>query len=562
MNAFQNLPIVQKLLVPLILMGLLTLGTSLYTLSQMTTVGAEYQRLLRGEAAAIKAIQRANEAAANIGRISYMMLAEKDSFIIDSMKDEIDLKAEELKGFLDEVEKLAPAVKEDLGMARGEFTAMMGMTEDARKQMLDGKTEAGARILTDQFEARSSKLLDRLTVITKAVDDALNAGEARARARNDRAYWVTLAAGISGTVLVMALALWLTVTGVSRPLQRIVGQMTRLAEGDLGLEVEGEDRADEIGATARAVKVFQHNMQEAERLRAEQEALKARAEADKRAAMARLADEFEAGINEVVESVSDAAQRMRGNAEGLSTIAEQTNRQTRAVASSAETAAMNVNTVAAAAEELSASIQEISRRVDESSRIATEAVAEAERSNATVAGLVDAAQKIGEVVRLINDIASQTNLLALNATIEAARAGEAGKGFAVVASEVKNLATQTAKATEEIGAQIAEMQSVAGSAAQAIQGVGGTIGRISQIVATIAAAVEEQGAATHEIAHSVAQAASGTSEVSSTIGDVTRAAGETGEMAGDVLAAAHRLVEEADIMRTQVVGFVAKVRAG
>ncbi|WP_044558508.1 methyl-accepting chemotaxis protein [Azospirillum sp. B4] len=562
MKFFRNLPIIQKLLLPLILMGLVTLGTSLYTLSQMNTGAVEYQHLLRGEAEALKAIDRANGAAANIGRISYMMLAETDKFIIDSMKDEIGQQAADLGRYLDAVARLNPGTKDDLAMARDEFKAMMKFAEQAREQMLAGNTKAGAATLTDEFDIKLSKLLDRLTVITKAVDESLSKGEAAAKARNERTYWVTLAGGLSGAVLVMALALWIAWASVSRPLKRIVDTMTALADGDRTVEIKATERKDEIGATVRALRIFQHTMDEADTLRHEQETLKAQAQAERQAALARLADEFEASMNQVVEGVAGAADRMQGNAKGLSAIAEQTNHQTLAVAGAAEAAAGNVNTVAAAAEQLSASIQEIGRRVEESSQIAQNAVVEAERSNHTVSGLVEAARKIGDVVRLISDIASQTNLLALNATIEAARAGEAGKGFAVVASEVKTLATQTAKATEEISAQIGEIQSVAGNAAGAIHGVSGTIGRISDIVTTIAAAVEQQGAATNEIASSVAQAAAGTSDVSSTIGQVTRAASETGTMATDVLHAAQDLVNQSDRLRHQVAGFVTKVRAG
>ncbi|MDE1148679.1 MAG: methyl-accepting chemotaxis protein [Azospirillaceae bacterium] len=562
MRFFRDLPIIQKLLLPLILMGLVTLGTSLYTLSQMNTGAAQYQYLLRGEAEALKAIDRANGAAANIGRISYMMVAETDKFIIDSMKDEIGQQASDLGRYLDAVATLHPGTKDDLAMARAEFKAMMGFAEKAREQMLAGDTKAGASTLTDEFDIRLSKLQDRLTVITKAVDDSLAKGEAAAKARNERTYWVTLASGLSGAVLVMALALWMAWAGVSRPLKRIVDSMTALADGDRTVEIRTTERRDEIGATVRALRIFQRTMGEADTLRHEQETLKAQAQAERHQALARLADEFEAAMDQVVEGVGGAADRMQGSAKGLSAIAEQTNHQTLAVAGAAEAAAGNVNTVAAAAEQLSASIQEIGRRVEESSGIAQDAVMEAERSNHTVSGLVEAARKIGDVVRLISDIASQTNLLALNATIEAARAGEAGKGFAVVASEVKTLATQTAKATEEISAQIGEIQSVAGNAAGAIHGVSGTIGRISDIVATIAAAVEQQGAATNEIASSVAQAAAGTSDVSSTIGQVTRAASETGTMASDVLHAAQDLVSQSDHLRHQVAGFVAKVRAG
>ncbi|TWB41678.1 methyl-accepting chemotaxis protein [Nitrospirillum pindoramense] len=562
MRFFRDLPIIQKLLLPLILMGLVTLGTSLYTLSQMNTGAAQYQHLLHGEAEALKAIDRANGAAANIGRISYMMVAETDKFIIDSMKDEIGQQASDLSKYLDSVAKLNPGTKDDLAMARDEFKAMMKFAEEAREQMLAGNVKAGAATLTDEFDIRLSKLLDRLTVITKAVDENLAKGEAAAKARNERTYWVTLTAGLSGAVVVMALALWIAWAGVSRPLKRIVDTMTALADGDQTVEVRATERRDEIGATVRALRIFQSAMVEADTLRHEQETLKTQAQAERHAALAHLADEFETSMNQVVEGVAGAADRMQGNAKGLSAIAEQTNHQTLAVAGAAEAAAGNVNTVAAAAEQLSASIQEIGRRVEESSQIAQNAVVEAERSNHTVSGLVEAARKIGDVVRLISDIASQTNLLALNATIEAARAGEAGKGFAVVASEVKTLATQTAKATEEISAQIGEIQAVAGNAAGAIHGVSGTIGRISDIVTTIAAAVEQQGAATNEIASSVAQAAAGTSDVSSTIGQVTRAASETGTMATDVLHAAQDLVSQSDHLRHQVAGFVAKVRAG
>jgi len=561
MRAFHHLPIVQKLLIPLVLMGLLTLGTSLYALSQMRTVGDDYQGLLRGESEASLAIARANEAAGAIGRLSYMMVAEPDSFIIESFKDEIDLKAETFAGLLVEVERRFPALKKDIDGARADFQAMLALSEKARLTILDGRTDQGGRILVDEFDIKLTDTLDRLMIVTRDIDRSLAEGEIRAEARFQRALWVTLAVGLLGMALVMALSFWLSRAGISGPLKRIVEIMTRLADGELGVTPGGQDRRDEIGGICRAVAVFRNNMQEAERLRGAQEAMKARAEQEKREAMARLADEFAASMEGVVRQLAESAERMRRAAQGLNSVADQTNRQTSTVAQEAEQAAENVNTVAAAAEELSASIQEISRRVAESSRIAGDAVLEAERSNATVQGLVEAAARIGDVVNLINAIAGQTNLLALNATIEAARAGEAGKGFAVVANEVKQLATQTARATEEIGSQITRMQAAAGTAAQAIQGVGGTIGRISEIVTTIAAAVEQQGAATSEIAHSVAQAASGTSTVSATIGDVTRAAAETGSLAEDVLGAANGLVAESNNLHGHVEAFVARVRA-
>ena len=360
-------------------------------------------------------------------------------------------------------------------------------------------------------------------------------------------------------ILAIAMLLFINRT-VTRPLVTITGVMERLAAGDTGVTVPRAIGGDEVSQMARAVAVFRDSMARTEELsrqqQVEQEARRLRTER-----IEHFIAEFDRAMSTVVDGVSSAAIQLQSDAQNLSATADQTSRQANAVASAAEQASGNVGTVAAATEELTASVGEISRQVTESNRFAGSAVEEANRTNATVAGLSEAAQKIGEVVQLINDIASQTNLLALNATIEAARAGEAGKGFAVVASEVKNLANQTAKATEDIQTQVGQMQAVTGTAVEAIRSITGTIRRMSEITATIASAVEQQGAATHEIARNVQQASACTQEVSVHIGDVTEAAGTTGSMAGQTLSAAQNLSCQAERLRTEVDGFVNRVRA-
>ena len=276
----------------------------------------------------------------------------------------------------------------------------------------------------------------------------------------------------------------------------------------------------------------------------------------------RHADDFERDVSSMVGVISSAATELQATAQSMAATAEETSQQAEAVANAAGQASENVQTVAAATEELTASIHEISRQVNQSTHIAGAAVEEARRTDAMVQGLAEAAGKIGQVVKLINDIASQTNLLALNATIEAARAGDAGKGFAVVAGEVKNLANQTAKATDEISAQIAAVQTATKDAVGAIQGIGGTISKISEIASAIAAAVEEQGAATQEIARNVQQAAMGTGAVTSNIGSVTHAAGETGHAAHEVLSAAGELSRQSERLNSQVNHFLTDVRSG
>jgi len=361
--------------------------------------------------------------------------------------------------------------------------------------------------------------------------------------------------------LIGILLAWLIGRSIVNPVTAMTAAMQKLAGGDTRAEIPARERGDEIGVMAGAVQVFKDNMIEADRLRSQQEELKHRAEAEKKAALNKMADEFEGSVKGVVNAVSSASTELQTSAQAMAATAEQTSRQSTAVAAASEQASTNVQTVASATEELTGSVAEITRQVAESSRICAEAVAEAAQTQQSMQGMAETAQKIGAVVTMINDIASQTNLLALNATIEAARAGDAGKGFAVVASEVKSLANQTAKATEEISAQIGAVQSASAASVKAIEGISATIGRVNEIATTIASAVEEQGAATKEIARNVQQAALGTNDVSSNIGGVSQAASETGSAASQVLSAAGELSKQSEMLRGQVDQFLATIRA-
>jgi len=371
----------------------------------------------------------------------------------------------------------------------------------------------------------------------------------------------TLISAALGFAALLCVAMgWLIVSGVSTPIRGMTGAMSRLAQHDLTTEIVGVGRKDEVGQMASAVQVFKTSMIETDRLKAEQEEAQ-RVTAARSALVDQLTRAFDTKVQGVVQTVASQASQMQSSAQSMSATAEESTKQAGAVAAASEESAANVQTVASAAEELSSSIAEISRQVSHSSQIAATAVTEAAKANEMVQGLLSASQKIGEIVALINEIADQTNLLALNATIEAARAGEAGKGFAVVAAEVKNLATQTSRATEEIGAQITSVQGATQNAVGAIASIGKTIGEIDQISAAIAAAVEEQGAATQEIARNVEEAAKGTQEVSSNIGGVTEAANSTGAVANQVLASARSLTEQSGELRNLVQTFLTEVKA-
>jgi methyl-accepting chemotaxis protein len=368
---------------------------------------------------------------------------------------------------------------------------------------------------------------------------------------------------ILGTVAILAVAIvlaFLLGRGLSRPLAAITAVMNRLSSGEIDVTIPGSERRDELGTMAAAVDVFRRSMIEARGMREAQEASKQQTELEKRALQRQMADRFEADVKSVVATVAKATSDMQRVAGEITVSVNGTSEQAAAAAAASEEASASVSTVAAATEELASSVTEIGRQVTHSSQVADNAVVKAGQTTEMVGSLASAAEKIGDVLRLIGAIASQTNLLALNATIEAARAGDAGRGFAVVASEVKELASQTAKATEEIAAQVAAIQSATGECVTAIGGISDTIREISGIATTIAAAVEEQGSATREIARSVQQAATGTSEVSVNVTGASQSADRSRALADNVLAATGQLGRQADALHASVDTFLAGLR--
>ncbi|GLR82192.1 nitrate- and nitrite sensing domain-containing protein [Azospirillum oryzae] len=369
-----------------------------------------------------------------------------------------------------------------------------------------------------------------------------------------------VAAGLATLLVVMTLIAYLVARNITRPIARLNGDMGRLEAGERDLSIHGAGRADELGAMARSLDQFRLSLAEADRLAAEQrqhqeDRLR---EAER---LERLVAEFDRHIETVAEQLAGAASGLRGNAERMSSIASQTENHVLSVARASEGASENVQAVAAATEELTASISEIGRQMTGSTEMAERAVNDVRRTAGIIADLNGAAQQVGEIVRMITDIASQTNLLALNATIEAARAGEAGKGFAVVAQEVKQLASQTAKATEDITAKVAEIQSATDHTVQAIGDIGTVVTHIEENISAVAAAVEEQNAATAEIGRNVRQAADGTDQVSHNASLVGTEAGRAGAMAKEVLTMADALKRSTDSLRGDVADFIGKIRA-
>jgi methyl-accepting chemotaxis protein len=446
---------------------------------------------------------------------------------------------------------LAPAVKADIGQKLAKYQADFGAWAE------------GAQDTARHSAAMSKQYAEIEPVIAEIGRDVAERYRLAQAAETETAaavkQWMLITLGLA-LVIVSAVS-FLIGRGISHAIRAMVSAMTRLAKGDTAVTVPGVGRRDEIGEMAGAVEVFKTDMIEAERMRSEQAAIEQRQRAQRKDEMNRLAAGFEAAVGEIIETVSSASTELEASASTLTSTAERGRSLATRVASASEEAAASVQSVASATEELSVSVTEIGRQVQESARIASEAVGQARRTNARVSELSKAANRIGDVVELINTIAGQTNLLALNATIEAARAGEAGRGFAVVASEVKALAEQTAKATGEIGQQISGIQTATEESVDVIREISHTIERLSDISSTIAAAVEQQGAATQDISRNVQHTAEGTRSVSANITDVQRGASETGSASVQVLSAAQSLSQESNRLKLEVGKFLETVRA-
>jgi methyl-accepting chemotaxis protein len=449
---------------------------------------------------------------------------------------------------------LTEAVKEaNTGIFDPQYTAL-------RDRLLDAVVNGEKPEMTaSQWSALS---VPRQATPVAIAERALDAGKDHSQAQRlvaQRALVLQFVL-LAGSLMLAFASMVAVRNRVIKPLKAIRDAMLKVAGGDLNADVPFAERRDEIGALAGALATFKRNAVEKSQIEHQQR------EQDSRATQRQLTIEgyiaaFETQMHEALGALRDASEQMRTTSDGMSAVSSQTNAQVRMAAKASGDASANVNSVASASEELSTSIGDISRQVTHAASIASRAVDQARQTDGTVQGLVATASRIGEVVGLINDIAGQTNLLALNATIEAARAGEAGKGFAVVASEVKSLATQTAKATEEISQQIAAVQKVANDAINAIKGIGGIIGEVSEVATAIAAAVEEQGTATQEITRSTQQAAQGTNAVSANIAGVIAGADATGAAAQDVKSASEALAAQSQQLGDQVNAFLNNIRA-
>lgn len=449
--------------------------------------------------------------------------------------------------------------RKDFEALERDITAWRPVRADILGALKQGNRDAAVGLINSKGNEQVARIdKDFETVLTFARNKAATFAHGAASTGVWTVWLIAIAFAVA-TVL-GAIVAWITTRRIARPLAALRTCMTSLATGDASGVIPALGRADEIGDMARSVEVFKTHQAERERLAAARDA-EQRAQELRARALDGLTQAFEAKVGLLVDTLAGAATQMQSTARSMTETAEATRRQSETVSAAASGATGNVQSVASAAEELAASIAEISRQVAHSTTITDKAMLDARETDAVVQSLASGAQKVGDVVQMITNIAAQTNLLALNATIEAARAGDAGKGFAVVASEVKSLASQTAKATEEIAGQIGSIQDITGRAVAAIQGIGATINEIAGIATAIAAAVDQQRAATEEIARSVQDAAAGTQEVTSNIEHVRHAAEGTGTAAEEVLAAADDLSRQSGVLSDEVKRFLTNVAA-
>jgi methyl-accepting chemotaxis protein len=565
MSWLNNLRISFKVSLIVVLMAIVTIGAVSFAAVRMKSIDESYSDLVdRIDKSNTMAVRASRKAEAYLSAAFQLLVETTDAGNAKLLAQAVDAR-KAFETMMVKVAKDMPerssAIQPVIANYEKAFAACDPVIQFAAKTTsAEENLKAGQRLKDEcssviEFAiSEHAKMTDSLLIYSAKLSDELTEHS------NSTILTVLISAGL-GLLVCFAIALWIGIKGLARPIADLKAVMEAFANNELKADVPGVERRDELGEMARTVEVFKKNGLEVERMKADQQANELRTVQQRKADMIKLANDFESAVGEIIETVSSASTELEASAGTLTATAVRSQELTTMVAAASEEASTNVQSVASATEEMTSSVNEISRQVQESARIANDAVDQARKTNDRVSELSKAASRIGDVVELINTIAGQTNLLALNATIEAARAGEAGRGFAVVASEVKALAEQTARATGEIGQQISGIQAATQESVNAIKEISGTIEKLSEISSTIAAAVEEQGAATQEISRNVQQAAQGTQQVSANITDVQRGASETGSASSQVLSAAQSLSGDSNRLKLEVGKFLNSVRA-
>ena len=562
MPSLANANILVKILGINALIAVIVAAGVWFSTSRMTQIDDAYSAIIEKDAITVIEMRRTNRMINAAMYQLYRMIAETDAAQIATADAALQGIPAAIRKAVADVRLHVPAYTARIDAIAAKFDVIAANLDETRRFASLNRNDEALQIV----HARIDPVLDPLSSAINQLAEEMQAGLIKASAdltdQTNAARHITMALQAAGTALGVLVAVLIVMAGITRPLASLVRVLDRIAHGDFGAEIHEAKRGDEIGRVGRVVVAIKARV--AEQAAAEAQAKQGADDAaarERRTAMHAMADTFESAVGGVLRQVTHAAAELQTTAQSLTSSATQTAGQSTAVAAAAEEASTNVTMVSAAAEELSSSVDEIGRQVGSSADLAGVAVNEAAQTAHLVQELSEAATQIGDVVAMISNIAGQTNLLALNATIEAARAGEAGRGFAVVATEVKELASQTAKATDQIAGQIGRIQDSTGQAVTAISGIAARIREISGVATTLAAAVEQQGAATQEIVRNVAQAAVGTGSVTANIAGVAGTAEETGAAAAQVLTSASELSRHAERLGGEVQRFLGTVRA-